>query len=337
MELVVCMTSPVDNKTVLVTGGTGSFGHQFAAELIQHPVKEVRILSRHEDLQHSMKREYPQFQYIIGDVRDYDRVLEAMNGVDVVVHAAALKQVPDCEAHPWEAVMTNVMGAKNVRRAAIERGVERVVFISTDKAVKPVNVMGMTKAIQERIFISDQLNGGAVFNGVRYGNVLGSRGSVVPFFLELARKGKKLPLTSIEMTRFMLSLREAVQLIFAALEDQTGRRIYVKKSPAAKMVDVARIIADSYHTDVDIVGIRPGEKLHETLVSEEEMRRVFETEDYYIIRPFGEPEAPSPDGYTEYTSRSTRLLTRSEIRSLLGGGGFLDLIGVDVRERHDKG
>jgi len=314
--------SVLDNKTVLVTGGTGSFGHQMAQELLKHEFKEVRILSRHEDLQHRMSEEFPQFQYVLADVRDYDRIFDAVKGVNIIFHAAALKQVPDCEAHPIEAVKTNIMGAYNVKRAAVERGVEKVVFISTDKAVKPINVMGMAKAIQERIFVSDDGGGRTKFVGVRYGNVLGSRGSVVPHFLDLARSGRHIPLTSPEMTRFFLTLKEAIQLVLFALEEGGEREIFAKKSPAARILDLAEVISDVYRTGIQNVGIRPGEKIHETLVTEDEMRRARESQDHFIIFPFDKYENTSKS--YEYGSQTTRLLSKPEIKELLEREGLLE-------------
>jgi UDP-N-acetylglucosamine 4,6-dehydratase/5-epimerase len=310
-------TSVVAGKTVLITGGTGSFGHTIADILANTDPKprEVRILSRHEDLQHSMQNRYPQFKYLIGDVRDLSRLREVLRGVDVVFQAAALKQVPDCELHPMEAVNTNIMGAFNVRTAAIENNVEAVAYISTDKAVKPVNVMGMTKAIQERLFSTPELDVATKFVGVRYGNVLGSRGSVVPYFISLAEQKRDLPVTDSRMTRFMLTLHNAVELVFFALANGSSREILVRKSPAAKIIELAEVICEQYGSDVRVTGIRPGEKIHEILIQEEEMRRAEEKGDYFVIHSHGEYD--SGRTYEEYSSDKATLLTKTQIRELL--------------------
>lgn len=315
----------VRGKKVLITGGTGSFGHQMAEEIQKMGPAEVRILSRHEDLQHSMQRDYPDFKYILGDVRDHHRIEEATKDVDVVFHAAALKQVPDNELHPMEAVKTNIIGAHNVRQAAIKNGVERVVFISTDKAVKPVNVMGMSKAIQERIFVAPEFDCATKFIGVRYGNVVGSRGSVIPYFFELAKSGKDLPLTSEKMTRFLLTLPNAVKLVFHALETGKGNEIFVRKSPAANIRELAEIIIEAAGGESEIknVPIRAGEKIHETLVQEEEMRRTQEDREYFIIHPYGKHENKNAD-LKEYTSENTERLNKSQIKKLLQEEGWIN-------------
>ncbi len=315
----------VRGKKILITGGTGSFGHQMAEEITKMSPAEVRILSRHEDLQHSMQREYPDFKYILGDVRDYHRLDEAMKDVDIVFHAAALKQVPDNEIHPMEAVKTNIIGAHNLKHAAIKNNVERVVFISTDKAVKPVNVMGMTKAIQEKIFVAPEFDCETKFIGVRYGNVVGSRGSVIPYFFELAKDGKDLPLTSDKMTRFLLTLPNAIKLVFHALETGKGNEIFVRKSPAANIKDLAELIVQETGSKSKIknVPIRAGEKIHETLVQEEEMRRTQEDKEYFVIHPYGKYTNNNKD-VKEYTSENTERLNKTGIRKLLQEEGWLD-------------
>lgn len=307
----------LSGKRVLITGGTGSFGHQMAEEIKDMGASEIRIMSRHEDLQHTMQREYPNFKYVLGDVRDFARVDEATRDVDVVFHAAALKQVPDNEVHPMESVKTNVIGAYNVKEAAIKNGVDKVVFISTDKAVKPVNVMGMSKAIQERIFVAPEFDTKTKFIGVRYGNVVGSRGSVIPYFFELAKKGEELPLTSDKMTRFLLTLPNAIKLVFHALEVGKGNEIFVRKSPAANIKDLAEVIIDATKSKskIKIVPIRAGEKIHETLVQEEEMRRTSEDREYFTIHPYGQ-HSNEGDG-KEYTSENTERLSKDQIRKLL--------------------
>lgn len=314
----------VRGKTVLITGGTGSFGHQMAKDIVDKGPKEVRIFSRHEDLQHSMQREFPQFRYVLGDVRDRKRLHEAMKGVDIVFHAAALKQVPDNELHPMEAVKTNIIGAHNVRQCAIENGVDKVVFVSTDKAVKPVNVMGMSKAIQERVFVAPEFENDTKFIGVRYGNVLGSRGSVIPYFFELGAAGKDLPLTSGDMTRFLLTLPNAIKLVFHALETGKGNEIFVRKSPAAKIIDLAEVIVETTGSKSKIksVPIRPGEKIHETLVQEEEMRRTREENEYFVIHPYGS-YVNDGKGIKEYTSSNTEILNKDQIKQLLAQEGWI--------------
>lgn len=314
----------VDGKTILITGGTGSFGNYIASKLIQMNTKEVRILSRHENLQFDMKKRYPQFHYVLGDVRDYPRLMEAMEGVDIVFHAAALKQVPDCEIHPMEAIKTNIIGANNVKRAAIECNVEKVIYISTDKAVKPINVMGMTKGLQEKIFISPEFDYDTKFIGVRYGNILGSRGSVIPYFVELAKKKQPLPITHPEMTRFLLTLENAIKLVFYALENGRGREIFVRKSPAANIADLANMIAECYGVNTFVSKIRPGEKIHEVLVQEEEMRRAKEEAEYFIIYPHGEYENNSSI-IREYTSDTTTRLNKEEIKYLLETEGWFEI------------
>jgi len=311
-----------EGKTILVTGGTGSFGNFISDKLLQMNPKEVRIFSRHENLQFEMKRKYPTFKFILGDIRDYPRLKEAMKGVDIVFHAAALKQVSECEIHPLEAVKTNIIGASNVKRVATESGVEKVVYISTDKAVKPVNAMGMTKAIQEKIFTSPEFDHDTKFIGVRYGNVVGSRGSVIPYFVELAKNKQSLPITHPEMTRFLLLLENAMKLVFFALEKGKGREIFVKKSPVAKIAELANVIADHYEVDTKITKIRPGEKIHETLVQEEEMFRTKEENEYFIIYAHGEYENSSPS-IKEYTSFNTKTLNEKEIEVLLRSEGWL--------------
>ena len=287
----------VRGKTLLVTGGTGSFGQAILKTLAEKGAgpKEVRILSRHEDLQHSIAHEYPQFKFLIGDVRDPARLAEVFRGVDVVFHAAALKQVPDCEIHPMEAVKTNIMGAFNVRVAAIENDVESVVFISTDKAVKPVNVMGMTKSIQERIFARANLEvPNTRFVVVRYGNVLASRGSVIPLFHEQIKNGGPVTITHPEMTRFLLSLDEAVDLIFAAVRKAKRGETFIPRVPSARMVDVAAALIGERKIKTEVTGIRPGEKLHEILISEEEAHRTVLQDSQYVIGPILPELRPDP-------------------------------------------
>jgi FlaA1/EpsC-like NDP-sugar epimerase len=317
------MIYSLNNKTVLITGGTGSFGHQMTKSLLQSTVKEIRIFSRGEDLQHKMAIEYPDIRlnFIIGDVRDYPRVLESTRNVDVIFNAAALKQVPDCEKHPLEAVKTNVLGAYNVKEAAIANQVSRVVSISTDKAVKPINAMGMTKALQEKLLQTSEVDApDTKFMVIRYGNVIGSRGSVIPYFKERIQKGQPLIVSDFRMTRFLLPLEDAIELAFKALIQGNGNEIFVLKRPACLMKTLAEAMAKD--TVKVLEGkIRPGEKLHEILVQEDEMRRALETEEHFIIYPYGEiPENPKPKA--EYTSQNAIQLDMRQVQSLLERTGY---------------
>jgi len=322
----------LEGKRILVTGGTGSFGHQITASLLGLNPKEVILFSNDEKQQYDMSMEYENnkvLKFVLGDVRDFMRLLDATRGVDIVYHAAALKHVPMCEDHPFDAVQTNIIGAYNVKMAAIRNDVKKVVAISTDKAVKPVNVMGMTKAVQERIMLSNYVrNNGTKFACVRYGNVVGSRGSVIPLFWSRIMKKQPIPLTDPSMTRFMLTLPEAITLVFKATCETEDNELYVKKMPSCNIGDLANVmgkeLAEDENYPTQITGIRPGEKIHETLVSEEEMKRAVETEDNYIIYTYGrfrEPKLISK--LDEYTSFNTRRLSKLEIKELLRKTGWL--------------
>ena len=317
-------------KKILITGGTGSFGHYIVSELVKLKPKKILVLSNDEDQQYNMRNEFKEYSnlldFVFGDVRDYSRICEVMQGIDIVYHAAALKHVPMGESHPFEVVETNILGAKNVKQAAIENNVEVAVAISTDKAVKPVNVMGMTKAIQERIFLNPSIGTigkqSTKFLCVRYGNVIGSRGSVIPFFKNKIDKGRFLPITSFEMTRFLLSLKEATELVFKATIEGTTGQLFVKKMPACYIVDLAKamakVITGKENYPIKEIGIRPGEKIHEVLVSEEEMHRAVETENHYIIYPYDKlKKTRLIRNLKEYTSNNTHRLNENEIISLL--------------------
>jgi FlaA1/EpsC-like NDP-sugar epimerase len=323
----------VKNKNIMVTGGTGSFGHQIVSKLVEKNPNKILIYSRDEKKQYDLQNEFENYHDIIdfeiGDVRDYDKLYESMKGVNILYHAAALKQVPNCELHPFEAVKTNIIGAENVRRASIENEVEMVIAISTDKAVKPVNVMGMTKSIQERIILNPKNERFSTkFLCVRYGNVIGSRGSVIPFFRKRIEENKYLPITSYQMTRFLLELSEAIDLVFKATVEGDNGQLFVKKMPAAYIRDLASTMAkfitgrDDY--SIKEVGVRPGEKIHEVLVSEEEMRRAEETETHYKIYPYGKIEKPTLlNNLVEYSSDKTQILSEQEIILLLKKMGDL--------------
>lgn len=319
-------------KNILITGGTGSFGNQITKSLLQLEPNKVIILSNDEKQQYDMEIEYrgnPILKFVFGDVRDFQRLLDVTRGVDVVYHAAALKHVPLCENHPFDAVQTNVTGAHNVKMASIINRVKKVVAISTDKAVKPVNVMGMTKAVQERIMLSNYAkNNETKFVCVRYGNVAGSRGSVIPFFWKRISNGVPLQITDTRMTRFMLTLPEAIDLVFKATIETKNDEIFVKKMPACMVTDLAKVMGkelggkDDY--PIEVIGIRPGEKIHETLVSEEEMHRTVEEKDNYIIYPYNFLKEPKLMGdFEEYTSFNTKRMNYTEIRELLKKTGWL--------------
>jgi UDP-N-acetylglucosamine 4,6-dehydratase/5-epimerase len=276
-------------QEVLVTGGTGSFGKKFVEIMLReyHP-KRLVIFSRDELKQHDMRSsgfDHPSLRYFIGDVRDSSRLQRAFAGITVVVHAAALKQVPTCEYNPFEAIQTNIMGGRNVIDAAIDRGVRRVLALSTDKAVNPVNLYGATKLCAEKVFVQANAYAGAQetrFSCARYGNVVGSRGSVIPVFLEQRKRGK-ITITDPRMTRFWLTLEHGVRFVIGLLEQMHGGEIFVPKIPSMKLVDLAAAVAPG--CVVDCIGIRPGEKLHEVLLSEDEARNAVEVDDMYVIQP----------------------------------------------------
>lgn len=281
-------------KNILITGGTGTFGHQFVSSMIrEHPdFGKIVIYSRDEYKQQLMAnnpefRNNPKLRFFIGDVRDRDRLFRAFDGINIVIHAAALKQIPSCEYNPFEAVKTNINGAQNVIDAAIDRGVEQVVALSTDKACQPINLYGATKLCSDKLFISGNSYVGArptIFSVVRYGNVAGSRGSVIPYFRELIDSGvKELPLTDERMTRFWLRAEEAVDLVFTALSTMKGGELYVKKIPSIKILDLIKAI-DSKAT-TKIIGIRPGEKIHEMMISSDDAINTLEFPEYYVIKP----------------------------------------------------
>ena len=287
-------------KRVLVTGGTGSFGNFVVRRLLDLGAAEVRVYSRDEKKQYDMRVFYgarKDLTFVIGDVRDPGRIDEAMTGIQAVFHAAALKQVPTCEHHPHEAVRTNVLGAENLVDAALRHGVESFVMISTDKAVKPVNVMGMTKALQERLVLSANLsrrNQGTRFSCVRYGNVLRSRGSVVPFFRRQLGLGRRVTITDERMTRFLLTLNDAIDLVLYAAEQSEGGDIFVRKAPAARVTDIAAVLCAEAGKpfEYDLIGMLPGEKLGEILVSEEELLRVMDVGGYFRILPWWSSASP---------------------------------------------
>jgi UDP-N-acetylglucosamine 4,6-dehydratase len=302
----------LDGLSVLVTGATGSFGQRFVARaLAESKLARLIVFSRDELKQHDMRVAYPdepRLRFFLGDIRDRDRLRRAFEGVDCVVHAAALKQIPAAEYNPFEFVKTNVMGAQNLIDAAIDTGVRRVVALSTDKASSPVNLYGATKLVSDKLFVAGNVYSGARptrFAVVRYGNVIGSRGSVIPVFRQLAKSGR-IPITDLGMTRFWITLEQGVDLVLHALEDMRGGEIYVPKIPSMRVADLAKAIAPD--AAIEVVGIRPGEKLHEEMISASDARRAFDRGSYYVVLSdlalgagVEERGAPLPAGF-RYTS-----------------------------------
>ncbi len=327
-----------DGKTVLITGGTGSFGRRFTETVLkQHQPKKLIIFSRDELKQSQMQiefgeKEYPNIRYFIGDVRDAARLHRAFDGVDIIVHAAALKQVPAAEYNPIEAIKTNVLGAANVIDAAIDRGVSKVIALSTDKAANPINLYGATKLCSDKLFVAANSYSGTHqirFSVVRYGNVVGSRGSVVPLFLQ-RRKTGKLPVTDERMTRFWITLDHGVQFVLQCLEQMRGGEIFVPKIPSMKLIDLARVIGPD--CEMEIVGRRPGEKLHEVMVSEDDAQNTLEYDDFFAILPtirtWDENQKrnggrPLPEGFRYSSDTNTHWLTVAELERMIGSGKAL--------------
>jgi UDP-glucose 4-epimerase len=321
------------DKVLLVTGGTGSFGHAVVSRLLQTDCAEIRIFSRDEKKQEDMRLEFrsDRLEFHIGDVRDYSGVDDVVRGVDYIFHAAALKQVPSCEFHPMEAVRTNVVGAEHVMRAAIEHRVSRCVLLSTDKAVYPINAMGMTKALMEKLMVAKSRvcdPSTTIFCATRYGNVMGSRGSVIPLFLQQLRDGKPLTVTDPRMTRFLMSLEESVELVLHAFARAEPGDIFVQKAPASTIEDLALALRalTGRNVPINVIGTRHGEKLYESLVSREEMARAEDLGKYYRIPAdtrdlnydlyFVKGE-PSISEFDDYTSHNTQRLGVEEIKTLL--------------------
>jgi UDP-N-acetylglucosamine 4,6-dehydratase/5-epimerase len=323
----------LDNKRILITGGTGSFGNEVVTKLLSAcQPKEIVIFSRDEKKQFDMRNKlhaHQNLRFIIGDVRDKDSVGKVMRGIDYVFHAAALKQVPTCEFFPLEAVKTNILGASNVLDAAEENGVKKLVVLSTDKAVYPINAMGMTKALMEKLVMAKARSSksNTIFCAVRYGNVMYSRGSVIPLFIEQVQKKQPLTITSPGMTRFLLPLPIAIELVLFALEHAENGNILVRKSPAATVQDIAEAIVDifKHKHGIKTIGIREGEKLHETLVTREELMKAESFDHYYRIESLkkldydkyfveGQHDHFPPDGYT---SENTTRLSKKETKKLL--------------------
>ena len=321
------------NKILLITGGTGSFGNAVLRRFLNTDIKEIRIFSRDEKKQDDMRQHYnnPKIKYYIGDVRNFESINSATKGVDYIFQAAALKQVPSCEFFPIEAVRTNVLGCENVLNAAIENNVGRVIVLSTDKAVYPINAMGMSKALSEKVMVAksrDVGNTGIVFCGTRYGNVMASRGSVIPLFVEQIKNGKPLTITDPNMTRYMMTLDDAVDLVIFAFKNGKPGDIFVQKSPAATIEVLAKALLELFKSDdhVKIIGTRHGEKLYETLINREEMVKAEDLGNYYRIpadtrdlnynRFFLEGEAQISQ-MEEYNSHNTQRLNIDETKQLL--------------------
>ncbi|PHS33947.1 MAG: UDP-glucose 4-epimerase [Sulfurovum sp.] len=334
------------HKTLLITGGTGSFGNAVLRRFLDTDIKEIRIFSRDEKKQDDMRKAYnnPKLKFYLGDVRDSNSIKDAMRGVDFVFHAAALKQVPSCEFYPMQAVKTNVIGTENVLYEAIDAGVKKVIVLSTDKAVYPINAMGVSKAMMERVAVakSRNLNDEDIMIAVtRYGNVMASRGSVIPLFIDQVRNGKEITITDPAMTRFMMSLDQAVELVLFAFENGRNGDIFVQKAPAATVGLLAKTLTNLLHKPehpISIIGTRHGEKLYEALLTREEMVHAEDMDEYYRIpadtrdlnysKFFDEGEEVVTQAH-EYHSHNTHQLSEEELKTLL-----LDLLEIqdDLKE-----
>ncbi len=325
------------DKTLLITGGTGSFGNAVIRRFMNTDIGEIRVFSRDEKKQDDMRKAYgsPKLKFLIGDVRDISSVRNAVNGVDYIFHAAALKQVPSCEFFPMEAVKTNVLGAENVLTAAIEAGVRKVVCLSTDKAVYPINAMGMSKALMEKTFIAKSRNSrNTLICGTRYGNVMASRGSVIPLFIDQLKAGQPLTVTDPEMTRFLMNLEEAIDLVLFAFQNAQPGDLMVKKSPASTIRELAQALKSLFgcSNEVISIGVRMGEKIHETLLTKEERAAAIDMGDFFRV-----PADTSDLNYAkyfssgnrqitameEYNSSNTQRLTPEELKATLLGCGYV--------------
>jgi UDP-N-acetylglucosamine 4,6-dehydratase len=329
------MTDLFDGKSVLITGGTGSFGKQFVRQLLgEHKPRRVVVFSRDELKQFEMQQEFsqPEMRYFIGDVRDGARLMQAMQGIDFVIHAAALKQVPAAEYNPMECIKTNIHGAENVIAAALGNNIDRVIALSTDKAANPINLYGATKLASDKLFVAANNNVGQQrtrFSVVRYGNVVGSRGSVVPFFKKLVANGAKtLPVTDTRMTRFWITLPQGVEFVMKGFGRMHGGEIFVPKIPSMRITDLVEAVAPGM--PIEIVGIRPGEKLHEVMCPEDDSHLTLEFVDHFVIRPtiqfvrpkdftrngLGEAGAPVPEGFAYSSGSNAHFLTPSDLQAM---------------------
>jgi UDP-N-acetylglucosamine 4,6-dehydratase len=329
-ENVVSLTG----ASILLTGGTGSFGKRFIKHVLaRHAPARLVVYSRDELKQFQVRQEYPveqhpNLRFFIGDVRDRDRVYRALDGVDILVHAAALKQVPAAEYNPLEAIKTNIMGSANLIDAAIDRNVSKVLALSTDKAANPINLYGATKLCADKLFVAANAYSGfhrTRFSVVRYGNVVGSRGSVIPYFLAQRGTGR-LTITDTRMTRFLITLDQGVEFVLRAIDEMLGGEIFVPKIPSVLVTDLARVIGPDCRQEV--IGIRPGEKLHETMVPEDDARLTIEYDDHFVIQPThsfwnpknyaaGKPGKPCPDGFRYSSEINDHFLTTAEIEDMV--------------------
>jgi len=315
-------------KNILITGGTGSFGNKFVDHVLKYDVNKIVVFSRDELKQYEMSQRFTdeRIRFFLGDVRDRDRLYRAFDGIDIVVHAAALKQVPACEYNPFEAIKTNVIGAQNIVEAAIDRKVKRIIALSTDKAASPLNLYGATKLCSDKLFVAANSYAGdkdTRFAVVRYGNVVGSRGSVVPLFKKLKETGT-LPITDERMTRFWITLDQGVEFVINSLRRMQGGEVFVPKIPSMRIVDLAEAIAPE--CKIEYIGIRPGEKLHEEMITVDDSRRSLEYPDYYVIQPefpwWDERQAsggkPLPDGFRYSSETNDQWLSIDQLREMIG-------------------
>lgn len=324
------------NKTLLITGGTGSFGNAVLQRFLNSDIGEIRIFSRDEKKQHDMRVELnnEKIKFYIGDVRDYDSINSALHGVDFVFHAAALKQVPSCEFYPVEAVKTNILGTENVLNASINNKVKKVICLSTDKAVYPINAMGISKAMMEKIMVAkSRISGNTILIGTRYGNVMASRGSVIPLFLDQIKNNESITVTDPEMTRFMMTLNDAVELVLFAFENGNSGDILVQKSPASTIGELARAMIKIYDSKVgvNIIGTRHAEKLYETLLAKEEVQVAEDLGNYFRVaadnrdlnyNKYFTEGSGSISEIDDYHSHNTKRLSEEELISLLNSIGY---------------
>jgi UDP-N-acetylglucosamine 4,6-dehydratase len=321
--------SQLDGASILITGGTGSLGRSLVEYLLNHTkARRIAILSRDELKQQDLRIEFlndPRLRWFLGDVRDLDRLKRAFHGVDYVIHAAALKQVDTGEYNPMEFIKTNVLGSQNVIDASIDAGVKRVVALSTDKASSPINLYGATKLTADKLFVAANnysFTYGTTFSVVRYGNVMGSRGSVIPFFREIAAQGKPLPITDLRMTRFWISIESAVKFVIDSLEMMTGGELYVPRIPSMKIVDLAKAVAPG--ASLEEIGMRPGEKLHEEMISADDSRRTIALANRYVVAPvvaewgYQLPRGlRMPDGQAYRSDTNELWMSESDIKNYL--------------------
>jgi UDP-glucose 4-epimerase len=328
-------------KTLLITGGTGSFGNAVLRRFLHTDIKEIRVFSRDEKKQEDMRIDLnnSKLKFYIGDVRTYDSIHAALDGVDFIFHAAALKQVPSCEFYPMEAVRTNVLGTENMLNAALACGVKKVITLSTDKSVYPINAMGISKAMMEKLMVAKARTTSemkTIFSGTRYGNVMASRGSVIPLFVKQIREGKPLTVTDPNMTRFLMSLDDAVDLVLYAFSNARQGDIFVQKAPASTILDLAIAVKELFNADneVRVIGTRHGEKLYETLLTREELAKAEDMGDYYRIVPddrdlnYGKYFTEGKEKVSEiqdYNSHNTQRLSVAEIKEKLLGLDYIKL------------